>query len=943
MFQKLKVFFNIGEHRENNTTGIPILKTVAEDEDPLGNIFNINTIPTLMESHGFTVASSILSFGVSAGLQTGVKQTQKAVNSVIRRELLKKGDDALLATTKASEAIQKAANVVNPFITTGIISTGESGIESMGAYRDALKDGINNIDNIKGELVNSEFQRLLENVKVDEDGNVSYNTERGIVTVPQEEYLKGLYKIAEETVDSQYGEQLTSLYDKAQKIAIGVGGNTMIWNQTVNGLINHTLKVGWQAPSVQKQIAQSRIGKGLFSPTIFKQSGKEIVANKQSVRSAVRSLKAASGEGLEEFEQEGGANVFKAVGENKLNKFIEHTFNPSIEYEDSFIENLSLGLKTAYGEFSNRNTLAAGVFGALSGGFGGVNINTNFQAGKRKQGESKWDAALRNSPVRWQSPMVDEIKSSIKEHQDNKETAKLINDLLQDPTRMSKFTGLTGSLNWANEMQEAANKNDEFAYRNGILGKTVNDILLLNKVEGTKIYDGVISELTKVANTVEGSKEATLLASTMKNAIHNKDVQMTDEEAVEVAKKNANSMLNTISEVKKESDVIDKILGSNINENSKQALIYGKLSIKDWDSRLSKIKEDLSKVNVPSQQGSSLNSEQKSIVVNFGSLNKAESKVKDVNNKIETLKGEIAEIQSRKNITGNKEKEAIQKKKDEIKVLKQSVNKLTEKIGESVTSDVLSADEIMALPIQERAKILNEKNKNLYSEEQIKIIDELVKEGTITDSEFINKIEDAARIKNARTEFLTEYQKALQDPTNLNVYSQKLKARTALAELKKSYLELGKIEDYNVFMSKVDDIMEEGDPVKVYYLKETLKDNPNFIKYNDNNEKLKQLLEKVYNYSVTNKLSDKDSDILLDVADYMHQNDIDSSDFDQLQQSFLEVDETTGNNKLVQYLEKLQSALPIEEQTPIDLNHILEQFKDLNIKYAENAKEVEKN
>jgi len=42
-----------------------------------------------------------------------------------------------------------------------------------------------------------------------------------------------------------------------------------------------------------------------------------------------------------------------------------------------------------------------------------------------------------------------------------------------------------------------------------MLGKTVNDIITLNKIKGTKIYDSILNELNTVANATENSPVAT--------------------------------------------------------------------------------------------------------------------------------------------------------------------------------------------------------------------------------------------------------------------------------------------------------------------------------------------------------------------------------------------------------------------------------------------------
>ena len=106
--------------------------------------------------------------------------------------------------------------------------------------------------------------------------------------------------------------------------------------------------------------------------------------------------------------------------------------------------------------------------------------------------------------------------------------ASTINDLFQDPEFVSKFKGVSGTMNWFAEMTDASQNNDEFGYRNKLQAKTINDILTLNKIKDTKLYDNIINDLTSTANVKEGSKEEQLLLNSLKENVSNKIVDQTD-------------------------------------------------------------------------------------------------------------------------------------------------------------------------------------------------------------------------------------------------------------------------------------------------------------------------------------------------------------------------------------------------------------------------------
>ena len=93
----------------------------------------------------------------------------------------------------------------------------------------------------------------------------------------------------------------------------------------------------------------------------------------------------------------------------------------------------------------------------------------------------------------------------------------------------------------------------------------------------------------------------------------------------------------------------------------------------------------------------------------------------------------------------------------------------------------------MALPVSDRAYILNPDNRDQYSIAQQQVIENLIKESIIKDQDFENKVRDVAKIKEVRDEFLTEYTKSIINPKGLNDYVAKVKNETAKYYTKKAF------------------------------------------------------------------------------------------------------------------------------------------------------------
>jgi len=65
-------------------------------------------------------------------------------------------------------------NFTNPFITTGVVSTGESAMMGMEAYNNTLEEGSAIVDQMFDDYVNEKTAERLKGVKFDESGTIKF-------------------------------------------------------------------------------------------------------------------------------------------------------------------------------------------------------------------------------------------------------------------------------------------------------------------------------------------------------------------------------------------------------------------------------------------------------------------------------------------------------------------------------------------------------------------------------------------------------------------------------------------------------------------------------------------------------------------------------------------------------------------------------------------------
>lgn len=917
---------DIQEAKKTGLSNIPIIRTTGEEEGGiLDNILSVNTIPELINQQGFTIASMLSGAGLSTISNKafqGIKGLTLAANRAGTLNNLERVNTVL-------RGLQQVQQKTNAFIIPSLVGTIEGVSEGLNTKIQFLDDAKELIAQNQAKAVNDEFNRRVQNPE--ELSKQGYNPQ-------SQQDLERLYKDIYDSYAPQYEESIK----RAETNAAKAGVYNMGLNSMINGALNMTLKAGLQTPSVQEALRRSRLGR-LFNPEEFQvNKAGRVVPSYGKLKSIMNVAQEPIGEFSEEYLQSVTDAFARGGAKHNLQNFIKNKYEGDGKnaVDESLADDFFAASRAAGDAMTSKETILSGIYGALASGMGTPTINNRRGPAVRMQDESNLQYALRRSPVTYRNPIWEAVQEQREALSERAEASEVLNNWIQTPTNKAKYDGLVGTFNWAKNMEDASGRNDEFDYRNNELGKTINDVMMLDKLKGSEYYNSFMTDLTKAANAEEGSEEAQALVEQFKNAPNNRDIDKDDSEILQTIKKNSSKLLDTMSKIQQESESIDKMLGNAADEDTKQALIYGKLTMDDWRERATKLENELSEIQIAPTAESSLSDRQKEMLVNYGSVSKANKEYLKLNERISELKNDIANIEGRKNL-GTKEENTLKLKRASIKTLERQAKKIAE-IGESFEgSPVLNESEIMSLNPADRATILNPDNKSKYSEEQQAIIDNVIKEGTLRYNDFVDKVEDAGRINIAQQSYLTQYNAILSDPSSFNAFSNRIKERVANDNTKKKYEYLRDIEDYPTFVSKLDKAYRGADIRERQIISNILKGTPNYDRFIQDNKTLDGMFDQLESNEKFSELNENDRNLLKTSMQFLVDKGI--SPTDAVAAEVLNTVDENGTPELINYVNEVNGRLPEGSQISLsDLGEITQLFNDVLQEHSKNITEVEK-
>lgn len=700
---------------------------IVESDDQEKSLLSSASPWVALQSGGFTVVSMLAGAGeakIASWLFKGLGTTAKA---------LKTGE----ALTSALTKIQKAENFTNKFIVPGMVGTMEGLSEGLNTKQQAEEDGLQAVQQMQQQEVGAEVNRRLGNydqvmIKQGTDGN-------NYVTKYKDKKTGKLYDINQiyQQVWNEYAPKYEESLKQVEYAATKAGINNFYVNSAINGMINSTLKAGLQAPSVRNALSKSKLFGWAQPKSEFNITGSgsntTVTPRFGTGKKIWNIIKEPLGEFGEEYAQSVSDATMRGGAENNIHQFIDNKYkgDGSAAVGDNFSSDWGAAWTAFKGSVVDQETIKSGVYGALSSAMGTPalghrartgNVDANGRAettyfgrglNERGERESNWERLRRITP--WRSGLFQAYRENQIEQHQAEEAASVLQEWLRDPDNKDKFDGLVGTFNWAKAMGDAGLGSDEFGYRNSALGKTISDAFMLQRLQGTQYYDAYMNQLAEIANLEEGSELADKYIKAMRDNVNTSDENQSDEDILKTLKSNANKMLSTLDNIQQESERVDKLVG-NVDDDTKQSLIYGQMMLKDWHEREEKLKSELAgiQVNNSVEHSSTLTDKQKQILADYNSIAEAKKQQAEIQKRLDSIKEDIKNIKSRKNLTDN-EKNILKQKKVTSKSLERELKRLSvlDDIEEG-TSEVLSEQEIMNLDPVSRSIMLRKGKQKTY-------------------------------------------------------------------------------------------------------------------------------------------------------------------------------------------------------------------------------------
>lgn len=933
---------------------------IMSTTDQANSFLSWNTPFEVIQQGGFTVASMFTGAAYSKAANWAFKGMKRAALSTA---------NDLNRAKNALTYIQKAQNINNKVIIPGLVGTTEGVVEGLQTKINVQQEGYQAAAAAQRQAVEEEVQRRLQGYtqiinKNDEVPIPKYYDKEG-----NQVDVESLYNQVWEEMSPKFQESLEQVDYAASRAGIG----NFFVNSSINGMLNMTLKAGLQAEPVQKALQNWKLTGWAMPKSSFR-----ITGNAGNVRVTPHMSKAATawhiakepiGEFSEEYLQSLSDSFYSGFADANIHSFIDNKYNGDAQAAvgDVFSGDWGAAWTELGRSLTSKESMKAGVYGALSSIMGTAKIRgykSNdgkiFGRGTNAQGEteSTWEMVQRLIP--WRSGLVANIRQANRDMNAATSQAQALQDWLNDPNNRGKFDGLTGSLSWMREMGESGVIGDEYNYRNSALGKAVNDIFMLQKAEGSELYNSIMQQLTDVAYMEPNSEQAQQYVQAMRDNVNTNDPQQTDEEIFNSLKGNAKQILDLMSQVQAESDKIERLVGE-IDEDSKQSLIFAQLSLDDWQKRSDKLREEMSGIKMENSvdHSTELSDKQKRIIAKYGSLGVARKEAENFEKRKAGLEEDINSLERREDNLTKQEKAKLKELRATVKSVDRGLDFLKElsTVPEN-TSTTLNEGEIMALdPITRSQMILRGKQAmyaKLYqgkeqvtegntgfSEEQQAVIDNLVNRGIAQDKDFLGKIVDAGRIESARQRFLQQYNQVLTDQSGMRAYALEAKAQAADAIARQRADEIAGIDNYQEFVSALDNALDTMSERSKRALIKKLQGNENFETWKEQRKSLESLFITITQNDKFKELDGNSADLFALATTYLYDNSVDLNNENAVFEALQATDEE-GYNKFVSYVNKQNEGIPTNEQVVFtSLEEVYQTYKDVlsQVKYDRAAQE----
>lgn len=512
----------------------------------------------------------------------------------------------------------------------------------------------------------------------------------------------------------------------------------------------------------------------------------EYAAGSTKKGAAIAMTKSALSEGTEEIAQNAASRISGDYYATDVNNFYKSKSDPKAEQETlSFIKSFAKGINETVNDGSAWEEFSIGF---LTGALGIL----RFRGIRNEQGNIQ-------SPITIEGGAINQLRKYNENMARENEIANQLNNRVNSPEFKNYYQGLIRHNKYQNDMNKAAENDDEFNFKNAEHAQLVSDIAMFDRAGKTKDLTDLINAAfdtsdenleSIVKNTTatleDGSKVGPFVD---KNGNSMLDTQEGKQKMIEKLKQSHDEMLKTINDYREIKNELDNKTNQQLSDDQLEELTWMESQINNWAER-----------------GTTMSGEVKSAI---GSVIGSLSSLLRFNQQVRNYEGQTNKGLTETYLQADKNVNSIQKFIDNLEMVRNQ--------DDSTMVHILSTNpEFVKSLISE----INEVDETILNEDKKKDI--------ITKLNDIIKLGNASKTYNEKLkEYLQDSQKQAEDHVKAdeeaakqeadrktNTLKDKLNAAKNMTEFRAAIEEEENIEAINKALSSMED--EDNEMAKNY-------------------------------------------------------------------------------------------------------------------------------
>lgn len=853
---------------EAGLEGGAIFKTLEAERGDLGQmVWNRSFVPTMIQQHGFTVASSLISFTTNA--------VSKLIGGVLKAPLtglskLSKNSQRIAKIDDIKKLIDLIFNKAGGFFGAGLAGTGESITNGLDTYETVMREGEQQIDEKFNTWIDEKLQERLPEIEekvMQESYRRSSFTDSPMTQEELNSYYQQLLIDEYLKLENEYKPTKDEQLKRLEIEAVQAQNTNFAFNQAITGVLNQTLKSTLMHPSV-RSLWGKKIDDAAYKVL---DDGRWI---KKAQFYGKRMFAEMFGEGIEEYSIELTDAFSQGWHTSDFEHYLSNGYNDVGEESVDNLWTASLwgGLTDTGKAAISKEAAYSFITGAVSSGISTMNVTglVDTYNTYKDPNATALDKAKALSSVFLRSSIYEGYKSAKSELNEATMLRDKANEFMAHPDNTELHTN---AVRLATSMAEMTNSTDsELDYRNSQLGMAVTEINTLERIKerNPEYYKKITGELDKMENLDETSEEGKQIIEEYRYAGLMED--NSDDKAVAAQiRKNAKEFKQLREKVLKRKKANERFYGDTVDSEIIDALTYGDIAYENSTERINTMNSEVKEAfkagqdaNTELHKDSNLSKQDKQTVLKYGNRSEAEKNERKRNDTVLANKNKINELKTKLNKSKGVEKKSL---KTQIEKLEEANKKLIQeskeynkdyykdKLDSSDTNDILSENEIMALSTADRARVMSQDFYNKASEEQRKVIDNLKtilkngdsiissREDNPISGESLTKIADSGKLSVMQKNHLEIRDKGAK---SLSRYGNAIRLNALRRQSEKRIKKLNNVESFEEFEQAISGLLNNPKTASIDYTnaEKLLSNNANYKRYKEKNKNARLLKSK---------------------------------------------------------------------------------------------------